>query len=329
MKAKITSLGKFLPDKVIKNSEFEKFLDTSDEWIVSRTGIKERRKIDVGKASSYMAIKAIDKLINNTKVSINEIDAIIVSTITPDMMFPSTACLIQNHFKIENCWGFDLSAACSGFLFGLETANNLIISGKYNKIIVVGVDTMSSILDYEDRNTSILFGDGAGAVLLEPSSNYGIIDCELGIDGSGADFLNMPAGGSLNRATEYTIKNKMHFVKQNGAAVFKHAVKGMYDITHKIMERNKISNKNLKLFIAHQANKRIIDATALKMKLSNDQVFINIDKYANTTAASIPIALCDAYENNLLNKGDNLIMTAFGAGFTWGSCLINWAMDYE
>ena len=329
MKAKITSLGKFLPDKVIKNSEFEKFLDTSDEWIVSRTGIKERRKIDVGKASSYMAIKAIDKLINNTKVSINEIDAIIVSTITPDMMFPSTACLIQNHFKIENCWGFDLSAACSGFLFGLETANNLIISGKYNKIIVVGVDTMSSILDYEDRNTSILFGDGAGAVLLEPSSNYGIIDCELGIDGSGGDFLNMPAGGSLNRATEYTIKNKMHFVKQNGAAVFKHAVKGMYDITHKIMERNKISNKNLKLFIAHQANKRIIDATALKMKLSNDQVFINIDKYANTTAASIPIALCDAYENNLLNKGDNLIMTAFGAGFTWGSCLINWAMDYE
>jgi len=329
MKAKITSLGKFLPDKVIKNSEFEKFLDTSDEWIVSRTGIKERRKIDVGKASSYMAIKAIEKLINNTKVSINEIDAIIVSTITPDMMFPSTACLIQNHFKIENCWGFDLSAACSGFLFGLETANNLIISGKYNKIIVVGVDTMSSILDYEDRNTSILFGDGAGAVLLEPSSNYGIIDCELGIDGSGADFLNMPAGGSLNRATEYTIKNKMHFVKQNGAAVFKHAVKGMYDITHKIMERNKISNKNLKLFIAHQANKRIIDATALKMKLSNDQVFINIDKYANTTAASIPIALCDAYENNLLNKGDNLIMTAFGAGFTWGSCLINWAMDYE
>ena len=329
MKAKITSLGKFLPDKVIKNSEFEKFLDTSDEWIVSRTGIKERRKIDVGKASSYMAIKAIEKLINNTKVSINEIDAIIVSTITPDMMFPSTACLIQNHFKIENCWGFDLSAACSGFLFGLETANNLIISGKYNKIIIVGVDTMSSILDYEDRNTSILFGDGAGAVLLEPSSNYGIIDCELGIDGSGADFLNMPAGGSLNRATEYTIKNKMHFVKQNGAAVFKHAVKGMYDVTHKIMERNKISNKNLKLFIAHQANKRIIDATALKMKLSNDQVFINIDKYANTTAASIPIALCDAYKNNLLNKGDNLIMTAFGAGFTWGSCLINWGMDYE
>jgi len=329
MKAKITSLGKFLPDKVIKNSEFENFLDTSDEWIVSRTGIKERRQLDIGKASSYMAIKAIEKLINRSKIDINEIDAIIVSTITPDMMFPSTACLIQNHFKIKNCWGFDLSAACSGFLFGLETANNLIISGKYNKIIIVGVDTMSSILDYEDRNTSILFGDGAGAVLLEPSSNYGIIDCELGIDGSGADFLNMPAGGSLNRATEYTIKNKMHFVKQNGAAVFKHAVKGMYDITHKIMKRNKISNENLKLFIAHQANKRIIDATALKMKLSNDQVFINIDKYANTTAASIPVALCDAYENNLLNKGDNLIMTAFGAGFTWGSCLINWAMDYE
>ena len=329
MKAKITSLGKFLPDKVIKNSEFEKFLDTSDEWIVSRTGIKERRKLDIGKASSYMAIKAIKELINRTKIDINEVDAIIVSTITPDMLFPSTACLIQNHFKIKNCWGFDLSAACSGFLFGLETGNNLIISGKYNKIIVVGVDTMSSILDYEDRNTSILFGDGAGAVLLEPSSNYGIIDSELGIDGSGGEFLNMPAGGSLNRATKDTVKNKMHFVKQNGAVVFKHAVKGMYDITNKIMIRNKINNKNLKLFIPHQANKRIIDATASKMKLSNDQVFINIDKYANTTAASIPVALCDAYENKLLNKGDNIIMTAFGAGFTWGSCLINWGIDYE
>jgi len=329
MKAKITSLGKFLPDKIIKNSEFEKFLDTSDEWIISRTGIKERRQLEIGKASSYMAIKAIEQLINRIKININEIDAIIVSTITPDMLFPSTACLIQNHFKIKNCWGFDLSAACSGFLFGLETANNLITSGKYNKIIVVGVDTMSSILDYEDRNTSILFGDGSGAVLLEPSSNYGIVDCELGIDGSGGEFLNMPAGGSLNRATQDTVKNKMHFVKQNGAAVFKHAVKGMYDITYKIMSRNKINNKNLKLFIAHQANKRIIDATAKKMKLSNNQVFINIDKYANTTAGSIPIALCDAYENKLLNKGDNLIMTAFGAGFTWGSCLINWAIDYE
>ena len=329
MKAQITSLGKFLPDKVIKNSEFEKFLDTSDEWIVSRTGIKERRKLDIGKASSYMAIKAIEQLINRTKIDINEVDAIIVSTITPDMLFPSTACLIQNHFKIKNCWGFDLSAACSGFLFGLETGNNLIISGKYNKIIVVGVDTMSSILDYEDRNTSILFGDGAGAVLLEPSSNYGIIDSELGIDGSGGEFLNIPAGGSLNRATKDTVKNKMHFVKQNGAVIFKHAVKGMYDITNKIMIRNKINNKNLKLFIPHQANKRIIDATASKMKLSNDQVFINIDKYANTTEASIPVALCDAYENKLLNKGDNIIMTAFGAGFTWGSCLINWGIDYE
>ncbi len=329
MRAKITSLGKFLPEKIIKNSEFEKFLDTSDEWIISRTGIKERRQLDIGKASSFMAIKAIEQLINLSKININEIDAIIVSTITPDMLFPSTACLIQNHFKINNCWGFDLSAACSGFLFGLETGNNLIVSGKYNKIIVVGVDTMSAILDYEDRNTSILFGDGAGAVLLEPSSNYGIIDSELGIDGSGAQFLNMPAGGSLNRATKDTVKNKMHFVKQNGAVVFKHAVKGMYDITYKIMKRNKINNENLKLFIAHQANKRIIDATALKMKLSNEQVFINIDKYANTTAASIPIALCDAYESNLLNKGDNIIMTAFGAGFTWGSCLINWAMDYE
>ncbi len=329
MRANITSLGKFLPDKIIKNSEFEKFLDTSDEWIISRTGIKERRQLDVGKASSFMAIKAIEQLFERSEINVDEVDAIIVSTITPDMLFPSTACLIQDYFKMKNCWGFDLSAACSGFLFGVETGNNFIASGKYNKIIVVGVDTMSSILDYEDRNTSILFGDGAGAVLLEPSLNYGIIDSELGIDGSGAQFLNMPAGGSLNRTTENTLKNKMHFVKQNGGAVFKHAVKGMYDVTNKIMVRNKIDNKNLKLFIAHQANKRIIDATASKMKLNEKQVFINIDKYANTTAASIPIALCDAYENKLLNKGDNLILTAFGAGFTWGSCLINWGIDYE
>ena len=329
MKSNITSIGKYVPDKLIPNSEFEKFLETSDEWIVSRTGIKERRQLEVGKASSYMAIEAIKELINKKKLDINEIDAIIVSTITPDMIFPSTACLIQNYFKIKNCWGFDLSAACSGFLFGLETGNNLILSGKYNKIIVVGVDTMSSILDYEDRNTSILFGDGAGAILLEPSLKYGIIDCELGIDGSGAEFLNMPAGGSLNRTTENTVKNKMHFVKQNGAVVFKHAVKGMFNVTNNIMIKNKINKKNLKLFIAHQANKRIIDATASKMELNDEQVFINIDKYANTTAASIPIALCDAYESGLLNKGDNLIMTAFGAGFTWGSCLINWGMNYE
>ena len=329
MKSNITSIGKYVPDKLIPNSEFEKFLETSDEWIVSRTGIKERRQLEVGKASSYMAIEAIKELINKKKLNINEIDAIIVSTITPDMVFPSTACLIQNYFKIKNCWGFDLSAACSGFLFGLETGNNLILSGKYNKIIVVGVDTMSSILDYEDRNTSILFGDGAGAILLEPSLKYGIIDCELGIDGSGAEFLNMPAGGSLNRTTENTVKNKMHFVKQNGAVVFKHAVKGMFNVTNNIMIKNKINKKNLKLFIAHQANKRIIDATASKMELNDEQVFINIDKYANTTAASIPIALCDAYESGLLNKGDNLIMTAFGAGFTWGSCLINWGMNYE
>ena len=243
------------------------------------------------------------------------------------MIFPSTACLIQRHFKIDNCWGFDLSAACSGFLFGIETANNFIKSGKYNNIIVVGVDTMSSILDYEDRNTCVLFGDGAGAVLLQPSSSNGIIDCQLGIDGNGAEFLNMPGGGSLNRTTQNTVNQKMHFVKQNGAIVFKSAVKGMYEVTKIIMDRNNINNNNLKLFIAHQANKRIIDATAKKMNLKNEQVLININKYANTTAASIPIAISDAYENNMLKIGDNLILTAFGAGFTWGSCLINWGIN--
>ena len=329
MNANITALGKFLPEKVIKNSDFEKYLDTSDEWIISRTGIKERRQLELGKASSYMAIKAIEQLLERRKIKASDIDAIIVSTITPDMVFPSTACLIQDHFKISNCWGFDLSAACSGFLFGLETADALIKSKKYKKIIVVGVDKMSSILDYQDRNTCVLFGDGAGAVLFEPSSDYGVIDCKLGVDGSGAKFLNMPAGGSLNPTTDETVSKRMHYVKQNGAAVFKSAVKGMYDITQKIMSNNNISNENVDLFIAHQANKRIIDATAKKMGLNKNQVLINIDKYANTTAASIPLALCDAYENKMLNIGNNLILTAFGAGFTWGSCLIKWGIDCE
>ena len=326
MNANITSIGKFLPDKVLNNSVFEDYLDTTDEWIISRTGIKERRRLDNAKASSFMAIKAIEDLFEKTNVSPNEIDAIIVATITPDMVFPSTACIIQNHFKIDNCWGYDLSAACSGFLFGLETGDSLIKSKKYDKVIVVGVDKMSSILDYDDRNTCVLFGDGAGAVLLEPSKNHGILDCKLGIDGAGAKYLNMPAGGSLNPATKETVKNKMHFVKQNGAAVFKSAVKGMFEITNQIMKSNHITNDNLKLFIAHQANKRIIDATAKKMKLNSEQVMINIDKYANTTAASIPLALCDAYEQRKMDVDDYIILTAFGAGFTWGSCLMKWGI---
>ena len=326
MNANITSIGKFLPDKVINNSVFEDYLETTDEWIISRTGIKERRRLENGKASSFMAIKAIEDLFDKTNISPNEIDAIIVATITPDMVFPSTACIIQNHFKIDNCWGYDLSAACSGFLFGLETGDSLIKSKKYDKVIVVGVDKMSSILDYDDRNTCVLFGDGAGAVLLEPSKNHGILDCKLGIDGVGAKYLNMPAGGSLNPATKETVKNKMHFVKQNGAAVFKSAVKGMFEITNQIMKNNHITKDNLKLFIAHQANKRIIDATAKKMKLSSEQVMINIDKYANTTAASIPLALCDAYEQRKMDVDDYIILTAFGAGFTWGSCLMKWGI---
>ena len=326
MNANITSIGKFLPDKVINNSVFEDYLETTDEWIISRTGIKERRRLENGKASSFMAIKAIEDLFDKTNISPNEIDAIIVATITPDMVFPSTACIIQNHFKIDNCWGYDLSAACSGFLFGLETGDSLIKSKKYDKVIVVGVDKMSSILDYDDRNTCVLFGDGAGAVLLEPSKNHGILDCKLGIDGAGAKYLNMPAGGSLNPATKETVKNKMHFVKQNGAAVFKSAVKGMFEITNQIMKNNHITKDNLRLFIAHQANKRIIDATAKKMKLSSEQVMINIDKYANTTAASIPLALCDAYEQRKMDVDDYIILTAFGAGFTWGSCLMKWGI---
>ena len=326
MNGNITSIGKYLPEKVIKNNVFENYLDTTDEWIISRTGIKERRQLDQQKGASFMAIKAIENLFDKTKITSDQIDAIIVATITPDMVFPSTACLIQDYFKIDNCWGYDLSAACSGFLFGLETADALIKSKKYKKVIVVGVDKMSSILDYNDRNTCVLFGDGAGAVLLEPSASHGILDCKLGVNGSGAKYLNMPAGGSLHPASPETVEKKMHYVKQNGAAVFKSAVKGMFDITNTIMKNNNISSEDLKLFIAHQANKRIIDATAKKMNLDPNQIMINIDKYANTTAASIPLALCDAYEQNKLDIDDNIILTSFGAGFTWGSCLIKWGI---
>lgn len=324
IKARISAVGKYLPNKVISNSYFEKILDTSDDWISSRTGIKQRRKLEDGKASSYMAIKSIESMIKDRDFNINEVDVIIVATITPDMMFPSTACLIQKHFGINNCWGFDLSGACSGFLFALETGNNLIKSKQYKKIIVVGVDTMSSILDYEDRSTSILFGDGAGSVLLEPTEEYGIIDSCLGIDGKGGEFLYMPGGGSLNKTSNITVKQKMHYVKQNGSSVFKSAVKGMYEITKRIMDNNNINKDDLKLFIPHQANKRIIDATVNKLGLKEEQVIININKYANTTAASIPIALCEAQENGILYKGNKVILTAFGAGFTWGSFLIEW-----
>tara|TARA_B100000401_G_scaffold245667_1_gene166616 strand:+ start:2107 stop:3111 length:1005 start_codon:yes stop_codon:yes gene_type:complete len=322
--ANITAVGKYVPEKIITNYDLEQKMDTTNEWITSRTGIEQRRKASNEETSVSMSVNAIKEIIKNKNINPKDIDAIIVATITPDMFFPSCACLIQQQIKATNAWGFDLSAACSGFIFALETASNMIQSKKYKKIIVVGVDTMSSIIDYNDRNTAVLFGDGAGAVLIEPSETNGIIDSKMKIDGDGGKFLYMPAGGSLNPATEKTVKNNMHFVKQDGASVFKNAVKGMTDITSEIMNNNNLSNHNIDLFIAHQANKRIIDLVAKKLKFNETQTFINIDKYANTTAATIPIALYDALNSKRLHDNDNIVLTTFGAGFTWGSIYMKW-----
>ena len=324
--ANITAVGKYVPEKIITNYDLEQKMDTTNEWITSRTGIEQRRKASNEETSVSMSVNAIKEIIKNKNVNPKDIDAIIVATITPDMFFPSCACLIQQQIEATNAWGFDLSAACSGFVFALETASNMIQSKKYKKIIVVGVDTMSSIIDYNDRNTAVLFGDGAGAVLIEPSETNGIIDSKMKIDGDGGKFLYMPAGGSLNPATEKTVKNNMHFVKQDGASVFKNAVKGMTDITSEIMNNNNLSNHNINLFIAHQANKRIIDLVAKKLKFNETQTFINIDKYANTTAATIPIALYDALNSKRLHDNDNIVITTFGAGFTWGSIYMKWNM---
>ena len=326
-KANITGTGKYLPKKVLTNHDIEELVETSDEWIQSRTGIRERRIVQNGEATAGMATNAIRDLMKKHNLLPEEIDAIIIATITPDMMFPSSASLVQKNINAINSWGYDLSAACSGFLFALESGAALIESKRCNKVIVAGADTMSSILNFQDRNTCILFGDGAGAVLLEPSENYGIIDSELKIDGNGGEFLKMDAGGSLHPATYETIDSKLHYVTQDGRTVFRHAVKGMADITFEVANRNNLKAKDIALFIPHQANKRIIDATTQKLGLKESQVMINIDKYANTTAATIPICIAEATENNLLSKGDNVILSTFGAGFSWGATYLKWGMS--
>ena len=324
LQANITAVGKYVPKKVITNHDLEKKIDTNHEWIVSRTGIKERRQVSENETTVSMAVNAINDIMNSKNINPKSIDAIIVATITPDMFFPSCACLIQKEIGATNAWGFDLSAACSGFVFGLETASNMIQSNKYKKIIVVGVDTMSSIINYKDRNTAVLFGDGAGAVLVEPTKKNGIIDSKMKVDGEGGKFLYMPAGGSLNPATKQTVQENMHYVKQDGASVFKHAVKGMTDIALELMNNNNLSNNNIDLFISHQANKRIIDLVAEKLGLNKKQTFINIDKYANTTAATIPIALYEALESKKITNNSNIIIATFGAGFTCGAIYIKW-----
>ena len=325
LNAAITAVGGYVPETKLTNFDLEKMVDTNDEWIKSRTGISERSILrEPGKASSDMAVKAIEEIIRKKKLDPLTIDCIICATVTPDMAFPSTANLIGDKIGAKNAFGFDLGAACSGFLFALTTATAFIESGRYKKIIVVGVDKMSSIIDYTDRATCILFGDGAGAVLVEPNSDgLGVQDSILKSDGSGAPYLHIKAGGSLKPATMETVLAKEHYAFQDGQPVFKFAVKGMADVSAELMEKHKLTGDDIAWLVPHQANLRIIDATANRMGLSKEKVMINIEKYGNTTAATIPLCLWD-WESKL-KKGDNLILAAFGGGFTWGASWIKWA----
>ncbi len=327
LKANITATGKYLPKEVLTNHDMAKLVETSDEWIQTRTGIRERRKVQKGEATVDMSTNAVRDLMERYDLDAKEIDAIIVATVTPDMILPCSAALVQKNINAVNAWGYDLSAACSGFLFGLESGAALIESGRCKKVIVIGADTMSSILNYEDRNTCILFGDGAGAVLLEPSEEFGIIDSELRIDGTGGEFLRVDGGGSLHPASHETVSNKLHYVRQDGKTVYKFAVRGMADISYEVAERNNLKGDDISLFIPHQANKRIIDAAAKRLGLKESQVMINIDTYANTTSATIPICIAEVSEKNMLNIGDNVIISTFGAGFSWGAMYLKWGMQ--
>ncbi len=326
-RATITAVAHYAPEKVLSNADLEKMVETNDEWIRTRTGIRERRILEKG-ASSDMAVKAIEKLLDRRKISAAEIDLIIVATVTPDMFFPATACIIQQKIGAAKAWGFDFSAACSGFLFALTTGAKFIETGAHTKVLVVGTDKMSSITDYTDRNTCILFGDAAAAVLLEPTEEegFGIIDNKFYVDGTGGQYLYMVAGGSLNPATHDTVDKKMHYIYQDGKNVFKLAVKGMADVSAEIMERNGLKGKDVAWLVPHQANLRIIDATADRMGINREQVMINIDRYGNTTAATIPMCLSEWWECGKLKRGQNIILAAFGAGYTWGATYIKWSL---
>ncbi|HAY35330.1 MAG TPA: beta-ketoacyl-ACP synthase III [Ignavibacteria bacterium] len=325
--AMITAVGHYVPDRVIDNKYYEEYLDTSDEWIKTRTGISERRKLDAETPTSFMAIKAIENLMKNRGIGIEEIDLIIVGTVTPDMIFPSTACILQRELKAVNAWGFDLLAACSGFIFSLATAVQFVQSGSHKKVIVVGADKMSSISNMEDRNTCILFGDGAGAVLLEPTEDkeYGILDSILRVDGEGEKYLHMLGGGSLNPPSVETIEKRMHYVYQDGKTVFKEAVKSMADVSYEIMTKNNITSDQVSFLVPHQANMRIITACAERMGVSMDKVMLNIHKYGNTTSGTIPICISEYWQEGKVKKDDYLILSSFGAGYTWGSILVKWA----
>ena len=325
--AAITAVGSYVPDFVMTNKILETLVDTNDEWITTRTGIKERRILKgEGLGTSYLAIKAAEQLLEKRKLDAKEIELVIVATATPDMMVAATAAYVASEIGAVNAFSYDLQAACSSFLFGMSTAASYIESGRYKKVLLIGADKMSSILDYTDRTTCIIFGDGAGAALFEPNEEgLGLQDEYLRSDGIGRNFLKMDAGGSLLPASEETVKNRQHFIYQDGKSVFKFAVTNMADSAAKIMERNNLSHEDVDWLIPHQANKRIIDATSNRMGLDDSKVMMNIQRYGNTTSATLPLLLSD-YESQL-KKGDNLVFAAFGGGFTWGSIYLKWAYN--
>ncbi len=329
IKAAITAVGAFVPDYILSNKVLETMVDTNDEWITTRTGIKERRILKGdGLGTSFLAIKAAQDLIKKSSLDPKEIDLVIVASTTPDMQVAATAVFVATQIGATNAFAYDLQAACSGFLFGMSTASAYIESGKYKKILLIGADKMSSIIDYTDRATCIIFGDGAGAVLFEPNhEGLGLQDEYLRSDGIGRDYLKIDAGGSMLPASKETVENRQHYVFQDGKTVFKYAVTGMADVSEKIMERNNLTKDDVNWLIAHQANKRIIDATASRMELDEDKVLINIEKYGNTTSATLPLLLNDF--EHLFKKGDNLIFAAFGGGFTWGSIYLKWAYNKQ
>jgi len=329
-KVKISALGCYVPERVLTNQDLEKMVETSDEWILTRTGIVERHIAAPEVATSDLAVEAAKRALEQRGLNAAELNAILVCTVTPDMFFPSTACLVQDRLGAKGAWGFDLIAACSGFIYGLTTAAHLVGAGTHEKVLVVGSDTMSRIIDYTDRNTCILFGDGAGAMLVEPlepheDQRLGFIDFLGEIDGSGGDYLKMPAGGSRMPASVESVEKRLHYVHQDGQQVFKYAVRKMYDVCSQLLERNGFSAKDVAVLIPHQANRRIITATAERLGLACDQVIINIDRYGNTTAGTIPLATRDAIESGKLKKGDLVLFSVVGAGYTVGASLWRWA----
>lgn len=326
IRAKITAVGGYVPEKVLTNADIEQMVDTNSQWIRERTGIEERHILEAGRGTSDMAVEAIRDLLKRSACTPEDIELIICATVSPDHVYPATANLIADKIGARRAWSFDMNAACAGFLFALRTGSQFIESGMHRKVLVVGADTMSIRVDYEDRNTCILFGDGAGAVLLEPDTEgYGVIDSEFAVDGSGCQYLQQKAGGSRYPASVFNFRNREHFVHQEGATVYKFAVRGMADITEEVMKRNQLTGDDVAFLVPHQANKRIIDATAQRAGLPPEKVMVNIQRYGNTTCATIPLCLWE-WEKQL-KKGDNLMLAAFGGGFAWGSIYLRWAYD--